>query len=1412
MSVGTGKLNDPLNIYKELFNFMERKFTRIISAIMSVVMFVFAVMDISLINAEGTPQTVICNESNMKITKKDATINGVAIANGMTVHNNDVLEFVFEWKLIDDEIQPPVTIKCDLSSVLKNIKLDNKSITTGNSAKYEVSEQILYITLEDGESDREGKFELSGVIDLTSAQVDSLSQTEIKLIDEAFIVKAPDLITSLNIGKSCGNIKYENGEYYIPFTVDIYNYQVADAENVTFTDLFDFGDSGIYDGAELLNLTVNGESKSLECGETLSLGTIKGNPSYPDNHVLITYDLKISHEKALSGKLGKNTADISYNNGYKDVIETVECEPNLPKPSIAKTGTLSADKSQIEWEIQVTPGLLFENSAVTADFTVTDTPDGTFFTASDIAAITGGTANADGTVTIDKSKFTNDNGVYKLSYTTPLSSGIADTVLGVKINNKAKANLKLDSTDYPTFEASKEILISAGDPGTLVEKMGKLNSATGMIDWEIKVYVPDDPSMTKVSIMENTHEGSNDHYIDFDSVQIFVDGVQKNYTIDQAQHYEVGQRFDLVFGEGKNPLSEVIGKTITIKLSSDPEAENYAELIYKNKANVDISNKYNTISKNAIATVAPNISASKEGWAESNGSAAWLIKVFNVNGKDYTEADTIVVEDTLPEGIIFDNSAEYYVTVTNYNNKTIPTVAVVGQVVRFEFKLSGSDLALFNETDSWLNLNFKTKMTQAGYVDMQLNTPNGSKYQIENNANITIDGSTIPVSGTADVYVSHTNLLDKKVVSSSVTGNEKFTATYSIDVNKEALDLLAGSDKLTLTDSLGIWLEVDENSVTITEGWGNPAPEASFSVNGNNIVFNLDDGKHYRITYDVEGKRVPMASSLSDEDIKLLFDNTVVLEGKGGNNVSSSVTIPESTFEIGGIYMYSIKIKGTKVWSDTDYSAARPRKIELKVECTKIDIRGNKTAYEPYSKSISVLVGTDPTTNVWTYEITGLISMDEFCNSYEYNIKEVTVDGYSATYTYANGNALGTINKDSNIIITNTFDAYLTEKGSVKVKKNWVDSSSDTRPESITFVIKDGAGNEVGRKTINVADTDTATFTDLPLYTYSRDASDNLVRKPIEYTIEEVNAGSGYTATYSDEDGILTNRKFTIVDTGVAGAASEVKVLTVTNTANNPAVTTTDDDKPVVTTTDDDPVVTTTDNDKPDVTTTPDGIVTTTDNTSATTLPSLTTSVTQTTTKPIEVIGTTSTTSVTNTTTSTSDTVTTSIDGFTTTSTTTVTSYNTTVTTKPSGTTTVIIPSVTSTPTVTTTKISTTTSNVTSDTTETGKLTVSSEVEENTTTTENPDTSIEEDDTTTAEKPESTTDVEEVTTDTTLPPDEFYEDGDNYDDNPNSGDYSEDASDDYEENPDTGVTIPVTFVAAMMFGAYAICPCRKKKK
>ncbi len=1123
---------------------MNNRFSRIVCGFLSVVMCIFSTVNVANVRAEETVYKDV-----LDIISSSATINNQPITSDTVVRDGDAIKFNLVWELNDGGYKPPATFEVDLN--LSHVNLQDMTIGGTPSVSYEIKDSKLYITLKEGELGRDGSCSFEGTLNIKNKNdLSADNRVTITYLDKTFTPKTNQFATGLWLNKSAGTFRYDDvsGKYYQGYRVEVHNYTANPVTNATLVDTFKYDETGIFANEDLKDFRLDGVTIGASSGDSITIATIPANGS-----VVAEYEVEVSADKALSGKDRSNTAVVNYNNGNEpaSVTGTAWANPNVP--SVSKSGNYDATDKQIDWVITIYPNML-SNGDVT--FSVKDTP-GSNLTAADIATATGGTNNGDGTVTIPSSKFVYDSATktYTYSYSTGIPDNGDDTIFGTNVGNNVSVTFDVEDKEY-TYNAGSSVTIP-GISGDFIDKTGSDMDANGVIPWTITLTIPNDPTITGLTLWDKPYDNPSynpnnygNHTIDVSSIKLTSDGADVAIVPKNNGDGTINIDFGSANNDGNNPVAPLLGKTvlITYNTQADVNAQGYRDLPYYNETQIWIKSSMGEIFQNASAIVSPDITASKGGTHNGDGIIKWEIKAKNLAGKTYTEGDIITVTDALPEGHSFYPNNGYGVWLNE--NITLNAPEIDGQNVTFTINFSANAAQAFT-SGAELSLYFHSKMNNDAYSELLMNNANGSKVNVDNTAVISTDpGSTeddVAVSGSAEITVNNANLLTKSASNEVKNNDNTFTATYTIEVNKGAIDLNPDGDTLTLTDTLGAWMEYD-GGLSIY-----PSDGVIHSINGKTISAVLKDNTYYVIKYNIKGEQVPDGQQASPEMLNKMFSNTVTLTGAGSESISSSASISSNTYQSDFAYNFDIKLTGQKTWNDTLYTAARPKSITILINYVKTNPLGEEI--ESGQLQTSTVVTPDSSNdNIWSYTISNLVSMDEKCNRYTYTIEEVAVDGYTVEIGETNEVSTGI-----NINMKNTFTAHTVEVGALKVTKDWDHGSNANPPaESVTVTLYEVVGNTETRvgdpKTIT--GNETVIFDNLPLYTYSRDANDNLVRTLREYKVVESAVG-GYKTTYSvDGDAAAEEcEAFKLTDVEAADttvSAGDAKTVTITNTYEAP--------------------------------------------------------------------------------------------------------------------------------------------------------------------------------------------------------------------------------------------------------------------
>ncbi len=1130
------------------------------------------------------------NPDNPMTVTASVIVNGHPIQDDTILNDGDAIEFSFDWLLKDNgKSYANSTFSFDLSRYLKGIKLNDCSndIYDGEGklkARYIISGDTLTVTLgsmfSENWKDRKGSGTFSGEIALDQTSQNPDGSYPIEFFGTTVnIIKYGD-IPELSMTKSAvGKLqKNSDGKYYQSYSVAVTN-SGADASNVVIKDTPSA--EGLFKGG-IQNVTVTGAASAVN-GNTITLTTVPANST-----VTVTYDIEVDITQYASDpsySSRKNTAELTHNETTitKDAYLTVE-----NTPSIGKTASYNESKKEITWTITVNPGILGADAA----FSIEDTLDSQL------------SYNGSNSFNFAKTDFTaNADGTYTKSYTTTVPDDILNRVTNTDLTNKA-------AVSFPEYSINKETTAGytvKANPVDYVKKSDGTLSGNN-ISWTVEVVIPnkDVTSVTVNDSLDFRYDVANTdkHGLGYDLSSVAING-EKVITVDGPimtskgdwaninttnvtfKYGEISGRFhDFIDGAAtdednltgltlkitdKNFLAKNKGKTITLTYNTTVDTEAPSYIVNKAQTVIEMADNP-TIDKTATGNYVPPLSLLKgDGYTLQNTYSEIYNKLRNRKNwclevkpgvKSYAEGQTIAITDTVTPSdyISFVTGAEVAAldgVSDAYKSKFSDGfyIAYVGDTEYancVKFTGSGFNVTLSSQLAAALNSGNSLKIEYATHMDDtaygKFNTLTGTQ-NFKNGAVAEYDSRSFPAKPYEFSYDPKPLSLGSKTAAegTETIGNTTiYYAWYTVTINEEAVDL-SDTDEFTVTDHMGTNLKLAENPISIE-----PSEGASYTVSGQDINFTFKDNKKYVVKYRANIKQISKNEVVTDEQITAMFSNTITLKGLSGNNVSSVASISEDSFRSKFAASSDnentvITISGTKTWVDNGFTGIHPKNISLKLHAEKT-AKAESGMTDTTEDTIHEITVADSEDGSWSYTITNLPKTDADY-TYEYTVTELKVDGYTVTYTNGvdtdNSLIVGAENK-AELNLTNTFTAHKTELGKLTVNKVWENDTAAERPAVKFTLTCDKAGYEYS-KSIELGSASSVVFEDVPLYSYSRNAADELVRTPLEYTLTETKADgtpveAPYTVTYSEQT-------FTLADAVVTTPATNVtKAVTVTNT------------------------------------------------------------------------------------------------------------------------------------------------------------------------------------------------------------------------------------------------------------------------
>ena len=278
----------------------------------------------------------------------------------------------------------------------------------------------------------------------------------------------------------------------------------------------------------------------------------------------------------------------------------------------------------------------------------------------------------------------------------------------------------------------------------------------------------------------------------------------------------------------------------------------------------------------------------------------------------------------------------------------------------------------------------------------------------------------------------------------------------------------------------------EKTEVSVNKVWNDSENQDGIRPDSIKAELYANNKKMQEFTLDADNGWTKTFSNLNkNENGKAIqYEIREVSEVKG---YTSAVSNKGNVWTITNTHKTSkTSVSGTKTWNDDENrDGIRPDSVTVRLYANNKEVA---------HKSVNAQSG-------WKYEFTDL---DEFKAGQKiiYTVSEDTVEGYTTSYDKFN--------------LFNTHDI---NKLSVSVRKAWDDNENQDgiRPESVTVrLYKNGAATD---KTLTLSDKNgwQASFTDL----FEKENGVN-----IDYTVQEENVPSGYTASVKKDDNgifVITN-------------------------------------------------------------------------------------------------------------------------------------------------------------------------------------------------------------------------------------------------------------------------------------------------
>ena len=857
---------------------------------------------------------------NVNLTEFKVTIGGKSPEEAGPIQDGQELKIDFTWSLSNDD-RTNTVFAADITP-LQNIVLVNYPEADlivdgyGVVGKYSIMGNRFVITLnkDDGgdgqefyeDNDRRGWAHITGSIKVNDSNAKDGDELEYKIGTTSGKFEYDKQVTAstLGVSKSAQGKVEKVGDKYQPIFRVTVRANNGDISGITLTDTM---------GSGLSNLSnvkvVETTSDSFAVGSSYAdvNAPFSGVTLEKDTYVTLEYTVDVNpsvYSANVDGNAFKNKIKATYkdNLSQDQVTETGDVSVEVNRPSISKEGKIPAGEKYAEWVITIRLNDLKDDATFQELVTsVVDTP-GTGFAGSGVP------------VAISPSDFTETSqgsGVYTYTYKTDITDEYYNSVSQLNLKNEVKATI--GENEYTAHNTVTTQGVADIIKKEVVEN--SFDSNTGMLQWKVTIDTTKFPYDDDISDGDDNVKGlvicdresdvggdiTGSHTVNgAPNVQIWVDNVQ---VVDNGNIVdENGNRLKDQWGNYSNSVSNGIidsctgyytrdirivdeyllekiktGTPIEVIFQSYIKDTDRANKLYQNTA----SAKYIDPVTDAEASTQPvyaqwkdtNVlkNAVEKSGAQVTGknSIEYTVKVNTANIADMVAGEDIILEDVLPDNMIYDEGSftlkDYYKSTWQYEQlqdwryNQASAAPSAGSASVYEDAGVKKLKIVIPVTDNVIRLGEYAKTIDAEhYLEFKYTTTVEDTQTFLKNGVPTAFVNTISGKFGEDTIGgdSSTTVLTPQTV---VTKGEDYSqltcpnVAYSVEVNPQALDLSDGP--LTAVDRIGSALSYNLNSIKVYENvdgtWVQLTSGYSYvrDLEQNGIIFTLPDSKWLKIEY-----------------------------------------------------------------------------------------------------------------------------------------------------------------------------------------------------------------------------------------------------------------------------------------------------------------------------------------------------------------------------------------------------------------------------------------------------------------------------------------------------------------------------------------------------------------------------------
>lgn len=614
-------------------------------------------------------------------------------------------------------------------------------------------------------------------------------------------------------------------------------------------------------------------------GFTSNIGTLAEGST-----ITLTYSAKVDENAYMNNKVDDADNSITITGDYtfagedKKATSTsnfdISSIKNFNYNWISKSGTADEATGVVNWTVTINDSLEYPMNGIVLQDVLgeyLELPDDFVInvkkTDSDGNEIVDTITSTNYQITSDGFNYTFNDTVpykYEFTYTTPYD--VSGEFGSVNLTNNAI--ISSDVLEPVGDDAVVPVAATSGLGKLVVGYEPPIGNNPGSVTWRVSMTVP--AAGLKDASLRDTFPGvynssvGHSDYCSLDKSSVSVSGTSNSYTIaDTTNGDGIVNGFELNFGD--LPASGN-GQPYTVEITYTMDIHESFDLYYwlTNSAKLYVNDVHKS-SAEATQQIVPPAELEKNASVESNGYIKYTITIdpaqIGFNGENVLVDDifdTDTMEYVAGSATLYGSNSKWF----NYQNLGPINPGATTTATGVKFDLGKLDVNTYFDVNTSSNKYYVYFLTyQTKIKDSVLNTTQGS-ITVNNTANL-YQGALLTDSDDAEATYNN-NLLDKNLDAWPSKDNNA-RVMFSVIANQGELDLVPGSDDITIVDTMSSNLTLDVSTVKlyeykeITDGW----------VRKEYVEL---DASAYTITYDKVNNKISLTVPGGDgKNLKLVY-------------------------------------------------------------------------------------------------------------------------------------------------------------------------------------------------------------------------------------------------------------------------------------------------------------------------------------------------------------------------------------------------------------------------------------------------------------------------------------------------------------------------------------------------------------